>query len=67
MKSSPPLDEAEIQPFAARNDAFYDWWSINHPWDWWAKEFDGEPVNHKTRLLVWDLCRQAYEAGQWGK
>lgn len=38
------------------------WWARNHPFDWWAKERQGEPLLHGDRLRVWDLCRRAYDA-----
>ena len=41
--------------------AFDEWWLRNHPFDWFAKERDGEPLPFKDRLLVLDLCRAAYQ------
>ena len=41
------------------NDEFKEWWAKNHPFDWWAKERDGEPLPHGERLLVWSLCQRA--------
>ncbi len=40
------------------------WFARNHPFDWFAKERGGEPLPHKDRILVWDLCRRAFLAGE---
>jgi hypothetical protein len=42
--------------------AFEKWWARNHPFDWWAKERKGQPLDHGDRLRVWDVCRRAYIA-----
>jgi hypothetical protein len=43
-----------------REEIFRRWWAINHPFDWWAKERDGDPMGHGDRLRVWALCRKAW-------
>jgi hypothetical protein len=43
---------------------FNAWWAVNHPHDWWAEDRKGAPLPHLDRLLVADLCRKAFEAGQ---
>jgi len=42
------------------NPDFEAWWSMNHPFDWWAKVI-GEPLPFAYRLRVWELCKKAYE------
>lgn len=51
------MDEVRLQKIA-----FDSWWAREHPWDWWAAE-RGAPLPSADRLLVWDLCKRAYEAG----
>ena len=46
---------------------FKAWWRINHPLDWWRGERKGNPLPSFDRILVWALCRKAYEAGRDGK
>lgn len=46
------------------NPDFDEWWSLNHPFDWYSKINGGEPISHTIRLHVWDLAKRAYEAGQ---
>lgn len=41
---------------------FNAWWKVNHPWDWWASRRDGNPLPHQDRLLVAEVCRQAFYA-----
>ena len=47
-----------------RDEEFEDWWFINHPWDWFAKERKGIPLPHFDRLLVYNAARQAWDAGK---
>lgn len=39
---------------------FKAWWAVNHPWDWWTKERDGQPLPQKDRLLVHALVERAF-------
>lgn len=50
-----------------KDEKFERWWARHHPWDWWAKERDGEPLSHSDRLLVWQLAQEAYRAGKAGE
>lgn len=43
------------------SEEFKEWWYKNHPFDWWAKERDGEPLPHRDRLLVRCLVADAYD------
>jgi hypothetical protein len=43
---------------------FDNWWSVNHPFDWWASERDGEPLPHADRLRVALMARAAWEAAK---
>jgi hypothetical protein len=37
---------------------------MNHPFDWWAKERNGEPLPQPDRLRVWEICRRAWHDAQ---
>ena len=51
---------SELEAMVERENEFRSWWAKNHPFDWWAKERDGEPLGHGDRLRVWGICRQAW-------
>ena len=46
---------------APGSESFDQWWKKNHPCDWWAAKRHGEPLPSWDRLLVWELCKRAYE------
>lgn len=41
-------------------EAFDHWWARNHPHDWLARHHGGQPISSHDRLLIWDLCRDAF-------
>lgn len=47
----------------AEEEAFDHWWSRNHPHDWFARHRGGDPISTHERLLIWELCRDAYLRG----
>lgn len=40
--------------------AFDRWWSFNHPHDWFSRHRDGQPISTHERLLIWQLCKDAF-------
>ena len=64
-KGEPPVRPSEIVRLKVKPDPDFDcWWSINHPFDWWAKQRDGEPLPTSDRLRVWEICHAAWDAAR---
>lgn len=51
------------QPYRPISEEFDRWWAHNHPWDWFAEE-RGNPLPFKDRLLVWEMCRLAFDKAE---